>query len=144
MAVYILWGGTDIYGITYLSLIMCNMLLCSQHDFCLLCITIFPISVLYFRYYYNKKSKQSSWQKPVELMTLIEVGQILHVLFALLLLLQWWQCLYLINIIFPVFKIVWLLSLSIRCSNKFSVYFDIRPPNLLCLLLDPQIFISWN
>lgn len=27
-----------------------------------------------FRYYYNKKTRQSSWEKPLELMTPIEVG----------------------------------------------------------------------
>lgn len=28
-----------------------------------------------FRYYYNKKTKQSSWDKPLELMTPTEVSQ---------------------------------------------------------------------
>lgn len=32
------------------------------------------LSVVCCRYYYNKKTKQSTWEKPFELMTLTEVG----------------------------------------------------------------------
>lgn len=42
------------------------------------CVLIFNVSLAdapnYFRYYYNKRTKQSSWEKPLELMTPIEVS----------------------------------------------------------------------
>jgi hypothetical protein len=45
------------------------------------CVVLFSVAhsdwfLLFSRYYYNKRTKQSSWEKPPDLMTPIEVSQI--------------------------------------------------------------------
>lgn len=43
--------------------------------------------LLVIRYFFNKKTKQSTWEKPVELMTLFEVSES-HLFMYLILVLQ--------------------------------------------------------